>query len=291
MRNLILSVLAAILAASAHAGPILLSIGADPNGVPRTLDGIPKAGSTSEISSLGDGSFGFFGLTFRTDDGRLYTIQLDSSFNSSLASVAADGTGLTSVLPLSGAAYNGGLAWQSGNIFFAIGLTSSFHEELHRIDAGSSGDTTLNTDLGVDFTGGLTFGADGNLYAISNGVDGVTASVVIIDPVTGTILQTAVLPGGRYDGGLFFDSTDNFFYTIQTDSSGVSSLFRFEFAPSINPTLVRSDIGVSFDNAALTSASAATSVPEPGTWMLVGGALLVLLAKHARNHKRSEERQ
>jgi hypothetical protein len=235
---------------------------------PRGFYSVPQAGPSSVfVADLGTTSDGFSGLTYSSSDGMMYTVRLNSSQDSVLASFAPDGSGLkdrfTLGLGADGSSFNGGLTFIFGTTFFAIKNDSAGNSTLDAIDSAANTVTDVG-GLGVGFAGGMTYvPLNTSLYAISNG------SILNQISLTGAIVNTWSLPI-TVNGGLFFDSGSGLFFAIGPDNKTFApELFEFSLpGPSpVGLTGVGDQFNILPFNAGLTGAPAA--VPEPSTGLLL----------------------
>ena len=291
---------------SALASITFYTIGPDNQDVPAALTSISlPGGPVTTLFNLGGDTLAFNGgITFDPLNNSFYGIANDSLGNSSLQIFTAGG-GTAATVEALGNGFTSGLTFDSadGNLY---AISNDFlvtgHSFLNRISLSDMSVVPIvDLDLGFEggglFTGGLTYDPnDGLFYTMSADQNGVSRQFgsIALGGASGTAAFLFSLGTGTdsYNGGLVFNLADNRFYAISNDNSANSILKSF----ALGSGLITSELalGQGFNNVGLTLVES-NSVPEPSSWSLLTGALLVGLTvriwhsnqRRKRNHATS----
>lgn len=282
--GLLIALLLMALAPLARAAATLTTLGPDALGIGRVVTQLDATGHPTALSTLGDGSTAYHGLSFRSADQRFYALASDPLGQSSLVSFdAGNAASLVTLAPL-GSGLSGMTYRVADDAFYAASTPASGDSTLLRITA--AGSSSVVGALGVGFLGGLTTGsAPGLLYGISADALGVQRRLQQIDVATGLATPLFELGDGSlgFDGGLSWNDDTDRFEIIGSDFLGDSGLYTFDLSGPASLGLAGS-IGPGYLHAGLVRAEAIAPppppppVPEPGTPALLLAALVGFLA-------------
>ena len=286
--NRILTFLAVWMCAASVQAATLYAISGDDFGVPRRVNIIDTVAATvTPVIDLGDGSVGYFGLTFANN--RFYTVANDAFGASTLHSFEVANGGTTDALFSLGAGFTGGLVAQSANSFFALaGDPFTGASALHAIDVPTMAVSLVDPALGFGAAGGLTYNSDdGLLYALGSDINFVQSLYSIDSTTLGSSTNVTGPLGQGVIGGVDYAGAAEGFFAIGNPFTG-SQLLSVDVANGATGLFGLSPFQ-SYTFAGLTTAPRfdipPMQVPAPGALMLVALGLVVLAALTTRRRR------
>ncbi len=274
--------LLALCATGAQAA-ILYAISGDDFGIPRRVNQIDTSAATvTPVFDLGDGSLGFFGLTFVNN--QFYTVANTGFGNGTLHSFSLTDGGTTTPLFGLGPGFVGGLVAQSDTQLYALSNDFTGASSLHAIDLTGASVSLVDTGLGFGLAGGLTWDPDSSLlYALGSDFSFVQ-TLYSIDPTAPGSSTAATDPLGMgIIGGVDHAGVDGIFAIGNQPFGGPSELLSLTLGSGGTPLLPLAPFP-SYTFSALTSGPAFDVPPgdpvsaPPVVWLLLA-ALWPLLRR------------
>jgi hypothetical protein len=277
-RYLLLMLLALLFTTVSAQATILFALSGDDFGTPRRVNQIDTSTMTvTTLFDLGDGSIGFFGLTYAND--RFYTMGDDGSGASTLHSFTLAGAGATTALFGLGSGFYGGIAAASNNQLYALANDFSGASQLYSVDLAATSSTLIDPTLGFGLAGGLTWNADdSHLYALGSD-DFFVQTLFAIDPL---LIGSSAAASGPLGSGIIggLDYSSDGFYAIGAEFGPSSLLSLSPPAAGTTPLFPLAPFP-SYTFSALTNAPVTGNPPPPPVpappvlWLLLPGLLLM----------------
>jgi hypothetical protein len=222
-------------------------------------------------------------MQYNPNDGKIYAWSASVTDPSVLYSVDGLTAASTTIGSLGLNAVEGGLAFRSDGYAYGVsalddqgGLT---HNRLFTLDL-NTGHATIIGDLSNPYEdiNGLAYRSDGMLV----GLDGTSNSLVLIDPNTLTMTTLVNLQPAVGDvGGMTVDGGVGYFNTAGPAYNGSNELYKFDLFTGSYSLVGAFDRRGSISGLAGVP-SGPPSIPEPGTWMLMGVGLIGFAAVRRR---------
>jgi len=280
-----LSILILALWATGAQATILYAISGDDDGTPRRVNQIDTDTSTvTPVFDLGDGSLGFFGLTFVNN--QFYTVANSGFGIGELHSFSLTDGGATTPLLGLGPGFTGGIAAQSDTQLYALANDFTGASSLYAIDLVGSSVSLVDGPLNFGLAGGLTWNPDDELlYALGSDTNFVQTLYSIDPTIPGSATAITDPLGMGVIGGVDYAGVDGVF-AIGNDGFGPSVLRSLTLGlggGSGNPLFALGQFP-SYTFAALTSGPAfdvppGDPIPAPPILWLLLPALWPLLRR------------
>jgi PEP-CTERM motif len=254
--KILIALLTALVTISTASAGILYAIDDASNTLLR-ID--PNTAAVTTVGSTGVAAGDFGDLTYNPIDGLLYWIPGRS--NNNLYTIDPN-TGLATLVGWHGIDDLFSLAFDTlNNVLYG----DSTDGNLYTLSPGSGAATLVGTN-GV-YPGGLVYNSISDvLYLLQAGAD----ELYMIDRLTGGATLVAGGSQSVYDNGIAYDSENDNYWAV----SWAGELYQYNPTFSVRTTYAYGNAldGVAFVPDA--NAPAAPSVPEPGSFFLLGGGLI-----------------
>jgi hypothetical protein len=258
---------------------------ADLIGVNRTTGNLYSVSEVNASTSL-IGSTGLAGtladIQFAPNS-TLYGFTDAGAATPSLYTINPNTAAVSLVGPLNptGFVFEGALAFTPGGTAYAMNMGANGSAELFTINLTTGAATSLGVVSGATDINGLAYRSDGNLV----GLDDNTNSLLVIDPLTLIATTLAAVPTtvGAV-GGMTIDNGVGYYATGGPIASGSDSLYSFNLFTGVSTfvgNLGFADRGLS----GLAAEPTSSTVPEPGSMLLLGSGLALLGVVRRRRAK------